>query len=271
MQRIPAGTFHGAILATRKLRGLEIVVAERPGVLSVGPHIHELPCLITLLSGDHTYRDDAGKTRASRRGAWYYRPPNSVQRHLPQPTSIRSLAIEFDPDLVGIDDLPAEEQIIDSPPALMLSERIAVELFRGGVASDLALSAHALNLLALLLREGRPVTTLELPSWLLDVREMLHERFTQRVTLEELANEAGVHPAHLSKAFRQAYGIPFSDYLLELRLAFAREALQSTNLKIADIAAESGFSDHAHLSRHFKRRYGVSPGEWREPTEDVTP
>lgn len=270
MRRIEPGTFHGKILMIRKAPGLTVAVAERPGSLDVPEHTHALPSLVSLLKGEHSFSDDYGQERVSRMGSWYYRPADVVQRHRPQPTSIRSLCLEFDPAAFRLNNLPTVEQVLDSPPALMLSEKVMVELMRGDPASDLMLIAYAMQTIGLLVREGRPIATLEVPTWLLSVREIVHERFADRLKLEDVATEVGIHPAHLSRAFRNAFGIPFSEYLLQVRVAWAHEALRTSNMKIAQIAAEAGFSDHAHLTRVFKQRYGLAPGEFRETVAVVS-
>lgn len=258
------GSFHGTVLMIRKAPGLTVAVAERPGSSRIPEHQHKLPSLVTLLKGDHSFADDLGQNRVTRMGAWYFRPAEAIQRHRPQPTDIRALCLEFDPAVLRVGDLPQVEQILDSPPALMLSERVMIEMLRGDAASDLMLRAYAMQTIGLLLREGRPIATLEVPSWLRDVREIIHERFADRLRLDEVAADVGVHPAHLSRAFRSAFGRPFSDYLLQVRVAWAHEALRTSNMKIANIAAEAGFSDHAHLTRVFKVRYGMAPGEFRQ-------
>lgn len=270
MIQIEPGTFHGKVLMMRKAHGMTIAVAERPGSLEVPPHTHALPSLVSLLKGDHRFADDYGQERVSRMGAWYFRPANEVQQHCVQPTPIRSLCVEFDPVQLRLGNLPKVEQILDSPPALMLSEKVMVELMRGDEASDLLLTAYALQTIGLLLREGRPIATLEIPMWLVDVREMIHERFSDRLKLEDIAQDVGVHPAHLSRTFRSAFGMPFTEYLLQVRVAWAHEALRTSNMKVAQIAAEAGFSDHAHLTRVFRSRYGMAPGEFRQSCEHST-
>ena len=83
---------------------------------------------------------------------------------------------------------------------------------------------------------------------------------TDTAGLGDLAREAGVHPMHLTRAFRAHFGCSVGDYQLRLRLDRARVMLLRTDLAIASVAAETGFADQSHLSRHFTRRYGVTPG-----------
>ena len=92
-------------------------------------------------------------------------------------------------------------------------------------------------------------------------REILHERLTVPPTLEQLAAAVGVGPFALLRAFRAAYGLPPHAYLTNLRVQRAREMLDA-GLRPAEVAAHAGFSDQAHLTRHFKRIVGVPPGAY---------
>ena len=65
----------------------------------------------------------------------------------------------------------------------------------------------------------------------------------------------------MSRAFRAAYGLPPHAYLTNLRVQRARELLDA-GLRPAEVAAHVGFTDQAHLTRHFKRVVGVPPGAY---------
>ena len=64
------------------------------------------------------------------------------------------------------------------------------------------------------------------------------------------------------RAFRVRYGLSPSEYQRQLRLRAARQALAS-GAAIADVAAAAGFADQAHLTRWFRRCYGITPGAYR--------
>lgn len=257
------GQMHGKPLQIWRGEGLLIAVGERGPQTEIGPHTHRLPSLATLLVGEHRFFDPAGSMRSSRHGAWYFRPAGETQHHLKSRKPIRTLLIEFDPQRFGIGAMPTECQVLDTPQALGLAEKIVGELGLPGIRQEIILTGLALQTIGLLMRDGRPVVDHEAPDWLIAAREIAHERFAKGVGLPEVAREVGVHPAHLSRAFRTVFGVPFSDYLIQLRLTYARDALRNSNAKIAQIAADSGFSDHAHLTRAFRRRYEVSPSEFR--------
>ena len=71
----------------------------------------------------------------------------------------------------------------------------------------------------------------------------------------------GAHPTHLVRAFRREVGIPPHRYLTGRRLDRARHLLLAGH-RPSDVAVEVGFHDQAHLTRHFKRTLGVTPGAY---------
>jgi AraC-like DNA-binding protein len=93
-------------------------------------------------------------------------------------------------------------------------------------------------------------------------RELLHERVTAPPPLGELARLTGLGPHALLRAFRAETGLPPHAYLNQVRVRIARGLLDN-GMPPAEVAAEAGFADQAHLGRHFKRIVGVPPGAYQ--------
>jgi AraC-like DNA-binding protein len=87
------------------------------------------------------------------------------------------------------------------------------------------------------------------------------------LTADDLAAAAGCSRYAAYRAFRQAYGLAPSDYRRELRVRTARRLL-TAGVEPALAAAEAGFADQAHLTRWFRRYYGVTPGAYRAAAGD---
>jgi AraC family transcriptional regulator len=94
------------------------------------------------------------------------------------------------------------------------------------------------------------------------VVERMADDVGARHTILELAHLADLSPAHFARAFKHETGFTPHTYLMRLRLERARARLVA-GASIRDVATECGFADQAHLSRLFKRRYGLTPGELR--------
>ena len=83
------------------------------------------------------------------------------------------------------------------------------------------------------------------------------------VSLNDVARECRLSRAHFSRAFHRSVGVPPHNWLIEQRIVLSKEKLRDDRLSLAEVAAECGFSDQSHLTRHFNRIVGVSPGAWR--------
>ena len=92
------------------------------------------------------------------------------------------------------------------------------------------------------------------------------QRFAERVTMKEAARVACLSPDHFVEVFRSAVGCTPHQYLVRCRLRHAQQLIASEGHRrsLAEIAWAAGFADQAHLTRHFQRAFGQSPGQWRQ-------
>ena len=108
------------------------------------------------------------------------------------------------------------------------------------------------------------------PRWLLQARELIASRFSENLTLTEVAHAVGVHPVHLAQTFRKKYQCTIGDYVRKLRIEFACHELATTGKPIVDIALAAGFCDQSHFARTFKRAIGAAPSQYRESLRSVS-
>lgn len=93
-------------------------------------------------------------------------------------------------------------------------------------------------------------------------REYLHAHLHHDVGMDELALACGVDRFRLNRAFKSAFGLPPHAYLVQLRLARARQLLAAGE-QPTDVAMKLGFADQSHLGRWFMRAYGLTPAAYR--------
>lgn len=93
-------------------------------------------------------------------------------------------------------------------------------------------------------------------------RDILHARMVDPPSLGELAALVGTSRFALLRAFRARYGLPPHAYLNQLRVRHAR-ALLDDGVRAAAVAVAVGFADQSHLSRHFRRLVGLTPGRYQ--------
>lgn len=148
-----------------------------------------------------------------------------------------------------------------------LAARVARLLQAPAHSGDLVrLDSALLGLLATLLGRHAGVAVRRLPLGGLHpairrVREYLHAHFTQRVTIADLSEVAGLSPFHLIRMFHARIGLPPYMYLEHLRVSLARTLLMA-GVPIAEVASRTGFGDQSHFTRRFKRVVGVPPGRY---------
>jgi AraC family transcriptional regulator len=93
--------------------------------------------------------------------------------------------------------------------------------------------------------------------------EYIELHFTEPVSLAELSEQAQLSRSHFVFIFKQAIGYTPHRYLLLVRLGHARKLLAEAMLSLPEIAASSGFSDQAHMSRLFQRFFGTTPAAFQ--------
>jgi AraC-like DNA-binding protein len=93
------------------------------------------------------------------------------------------------------------------------------------------------------------------------LRELLEAHLVEHLTLAAFAERLAASPAHLVRSFTRTYGLPPHAYVLGRRIDAARGRLLAGQ-DAASVAAEVGFYDQAHLTRHFKRHVGTTPASY---------
>jgi AraC-like DNA-binding protein len=112
-------------------------------------------------------------------------------------------------------------------------------------------------------RLGEPATRSDVAERTLaeGLRDLLEAHGREPFTLRDASRFLHATPAHLIRSFTRAFGIPPHRYLVSWRIGQARRLLLA-GAPIATAAVEAGFHDQAHLTRHFRRHVGTTPGRF---------
>lgn len=95
-------------------------------------------------------------------------------------------------------------------------------------------------------------------------REYLETHYMEEISLDSAAGRFHFNPSYFSTLFKQNFGTSFSDYLSTIRMQKAAELLRNSGLKVKKVAAMVGYKDPNYFIRSFKKRYGVTPDEFRK-------
>lgn len=96
--------------------------------------------------------------------------------------------------------------------------------------------------------------------------DLINERIGEDLSLRELALETSLSVFHFARAFKAATGVAPHQYVLERRVARAKQLLEEGQLTLTEISNVCGFASQAHLTNVFKRMIGVTPGVYRSQT-----
>ncbi|RAR48765.1 AraC family transcriptional regulator [Paraburkholderia unamae] len=107
-----------------------------------------------------------------------------------------------------------------------------------------------------------PVDAREPNPRLARAAEFIDGNYTRALRLEEICAAADLSPSYLIRAFREQYGMTPHAYVVNRRIEFSRAQLRRGHA-IADVAAEAGFADQAHLQRAFRQFVAATPGQYR--------
>lgn len=153
----------------------------------------------------------------------------------------------------------------DAAPVASLVSQVIDGLDAGTRAGTLQATGAAFHALTHVVATGRRSPG---PSLSPVERALEHLRATspRRTPVASLAAMVGLSTSRLGALFREHVGVSPNAYQSQLRMARARELLDSTDLAVAAVASACGFDDPLYFSRQFARVHGVAPSAYRGRT-----
>jgi AraC-like DNA-binding protein len=112
------------------------------------------------------------------------------------------------------------------------------------------------------------VTTIHPARHLLRAKDLADARFSEPLSVADLARAARLSPAHFSREFRDAFGESPHQYLLTRRLERAAALLRTTDWSVARVCTSVGLSSIGSFTTSFGRMFGTSPTRYRAAHPD---
>ena len=82
------------------------------------------------------------------------------------------------------------------------------------------------------------------------------------VTAAQMAEQLGISPSYFQALYREFFGVPFKQDLIDMRVDYARYLLKSTNIKLDRLADMCGYTNEVHFYRQFREKVGMTPREY---------
>ncbi|HYE74993.1 MAG TPA: helix-turn-helix transcriptional regulator, partial [Blastocatellia bacterium] len=119
-------------------------------------------------------------------------------------------------------------------------------------------------LLDLIVSHRREKRSGEHPKWVSTVKEIIHDRWNENISLKELSHLANVHPVTISKNFSKYFSCTLGEYLRRVKIEKSLYLISQTEQALTEIALQCGFADQSHFIRTFRAMTGFLPKHFRK-------
>ena len=89
------------------------------------------------------------------------------------------------------------------------------------------------------------------------------ENYTRKLTTDEIGRAVKLHPNYAMGLFKKTFGLSLIDYVTQHRISHVQRLLATTDVKIVEVALDSGFNSISRFNEAFKRACNCSPREYR--------
>jgi AraC family transcriptional regulator len=263
--KLAPGEFFGRQSKSLEVCGFRLTESVYAPGLKLPRHSHELAKFCFVISGDYV-ETLGGKAFARRPLSLIFHPPDTTHAEAHNANGCHFL-VEVDARWLAY--AGQYSALLDSPAEFSggIPVRAATQLYNEFLHLDqispLAIQGLIFELLAETSRRSRNENPPRPPLWLEQVTQSIRDRFQESISINEMAQLAGVHAVHLARVFRKFHHCTVGDYVRRLRIEYASCRLSGSNTPLADIAAAAGFADQSHFSRTFKRQTGMLPSQFR--------
>jgi AraC family transcriptional regulator len=263
-RNLQPGQFYGETVRKRQASGLILSELKHDAPRKLPSHSHELAYFCLLLNGN--YWEQLGSERVTYK-------PLTVMFHPPGMTHIDEIGaaggrffsveikkewIERVRECLGATDLDSS---LHEGDLAWLAMRLYREHKQMDACSMLTVEGLVLEMLAIVGRMRN--SDRNRPRWLSRAVDLLHAEYRNNLKIQDIANEIGVHPFHLSRVFRTVHRETIGEYVQKLRVKYACEQLALADNDLATVALAAGFADQSHFTRVFKNVTGMTPGNFR--------
>lgn len=246
--------------------GFVITETNHPPGFLLARHSHLQANLVCVLDGTFTERVGSDMYHCSPRSL-LLKPGGAAHSNKYEGSGARCLIIEVQPQRLNASDLLSntfsEVKHLNAGTAFTAVARIRSELGMRDSASSLAIEGLVLELLASFTRLGYGSQPECEPRRAREARDFIYAHFSESISLSDVAESVGLHPAHLARVFRRLYQCSVGDYIRRLRIDKAAREMAASEESLAAIAASVGFYDQSHFTSIFKLHTGMTPAEYR--------
>ncbi|MBV9959039.1 MAG: helix-turn-helix transcriptional regulator [Acidobacteria bacterium] len=263
MLALGKGAYLGKVLDLSQADGLLAgVTSYREGDGAGLMHYHENSHLSFVLRGGGVekrrsteYERLPGQLMFFHAGEWH----QSVNKLFPA----RNINLEIEAAFLrqhGLTEADVNLSVLKNLHAKFIMLKVYKELL---TADEFSASSIKLLLLDLLSGvKGKAEASKAPPLWVGLVKELLHDRWNEQLSLADLSAATGVHCVTISRYFPKYFSCTFGEYMRRLKIEKSLELIRANTDSLTGIAHACGFSDQSHFTRTFKQQTGFLPHQY---------
>lgn len=264
MQQLITGQFYGQTHHKMLLNGLTITDTEYTEE-KVDWHYHENPYLTFILQGNVLEGNKKEIHHCSAGDILFHNWQEAHYNYKP-PGFTRGFHIELgntwlENRQINLGAISGYLNI-QQPDAKMILYKIFKETKCLDETAALSIESLLLAFLSNMIESSSP-TVKKNPGWVATLKDLLHDRCCEQLSLTELSESLGIHPAHLSRDFPKYFHQTLGQYIRKLKIQKALTLLPQKSIPLSAIAFECGFADQSHFIRCFKEIMGITPLAYR--------
>ncbi|WP_025708547.1 response regulator transcription factor [Paenibacillus graminis] len=104
-----------------------------------------------------------------------------------------------------------------------------------------------------------------------EIKQYIHAHYGDELTRNDLAEIVYLNPDYLARLFKKETGVSLGSYVIHVRIAAAKQLLETTRLSVYTIANKVGYTNYSYFSKLFKQEVGLSPNEYKKEQQHDQP
>lgn len=256
------GKSTGEIIGSFDCDGVTITSAQYAvEECDAGMHYHENPHISFLYQGGDVERRSASSYERTTGNIYFYHAGEEHSSIFRTMLS-KNINIDFGKGFLnkyGFADLQIERTVTNNLDAKFLILKMRQEMSCADNSSRLTIESLLLDLIGSASVSGRRPT----PAWVTQLSDLLNDRWSEQLTLDELSLAVGAHPVTISKHFRKYFSCTLGEYQRKLKIDKSLALIKNSPMSLTEIAFHCGFADQSHFTRTFQRVTGFLPKKFR--------
>lgn len=262
MMMLEKGAYLGKVLDLSQADGiLAGATSYSPGDGTGVMHYHENSHLSFVLRGGGVEKRKSSEFERLPGQLMFFHagePHQCINKSFPA----RNINLEIEPVFLSdnrLTESTVNQSVLKNPNSKFVMLKVYKELLTDDCFSGSSIKMLLLNLICV---NQKNHSLKGLPLWVSIIKEVLNDKWNERLSLKDLSEATGVHSVTISKFFPKYFSCTFGEYMRRVKIEKSLQLIKSSPVSLTGIAHECGFSDQSHFTRTFKQLTGFLPSQY---------